>query len=127
MFLYFDRLKTFIMKKLLSLLLLYCITSHAQKTAPKMDGVYAMTKQIVNNGYTDQIIPTKQLKMYHGRYVVYAAQISPTDSMASFGIGTYHVENGKVIENFSTRRLRGQRWIRLSLLLINHLRDTNRL
>ena len=88
------------MKKYLTLLLLYCITAHAQKASPKMDGVYTMTKQMVNNGVTDQVIPTKQLKMYNGRYVMYAAAISPTDSLASFGIGTYHVKNGKVIENF---------------------------
>ena len=45
-------------------------------------------------------IQHKQLKIYDGRYVVYAGQISPTDSLASFGVGTYHLKNGKVVENF---------------------------
>ena len=59
-----------------------------------------MTKQIVNNGFKDEILPTKQLKIYTDRYVMYAAPISPTDSLASFGIGTYNINNGKVNEYF---------------------------
>ncbi|MEO6733037.1 MAG: hypothetical protein ABIN01_17565 [Ferruginibacter sp.] len=94
------------MKKLLSLLFFYCMAAHAQKDtkAPvKMEGVYAMTKQVFNNSIKDSVLPTKQLKIFNGRYVMYAAPVSPSDSMASFGMGNYRVENGKVIEYFFYR------------------------
>jgi hypothetical protein len=67
----------------------------------KMDGAYLMTKQVINNGFKDEILPTKQLKIYTDKYVMYAAPKSPTDSMASFGFGRYIIDKGKVVEYFS--------------------------
>lgn len=94
------------MKKLFSLLFFYSLTAQAQKDvkAPiKMEGVFAMTKQVFSNGIKDSVFPTKQLKIYNGSHVMYASPVSPTDSMASFGMGTYRIENGKVVEYFFYR------------------------
>ena len=91
------------MKQLLSLLLLFNMASYAQKSTKvplQMKGVYAINYQKINNGIKDEVIPIKQLKIYTDRYVMYAAKRSPIDSLASFGIGTYKIENGKVMEYF---------------------------
>ena len=91
------------MKYLLTLLLLGSITAIAQKDdkeSLKMKGVYSMNYQMFNNGIKDEVMPTKQLKIYTDKYVMYASKLSPTDSLASFGVGTYSIVNNKVMEYF---------------------------
>lgn len=70
---------------------------------PKMQGAYSLSSQIGNNGTRDSLMKTNQFKIYTDRYMMYASP-NATDSMATYGIGTYSTANGKVVENvfFST-------------------------
>lgn len=91
------------MKHLLTLLLLGGMVATAQKDdkeSSKMKGVYSINYQMLNNGIKDEVLPTKQLKIFTEKYVMYAAKASPTDSLANFGIGTYSINKNKVMENY---------------------------
>lgn len=56
-----------------------------------------MASQTLNDGTKDTSINRRQLKIYTDDHVIYAAMRFP-DSLASYGIGTYKIDNGKVIE-----------------------------
>lgn len=58
-----------------------------------------MQKQTIDSGNGTEAMNTAQLKIYTDKYMMYAHRRSQTDSMADFGVGTYKVENGKIIEN----------------------------
>ncbi len=67
------------------------------KESLPMQGAYAMYNQVVNDGTKDSVIGKEQMKIYTGRHIMYA-QRRAEDSLANYGIGTYQVENGKVME-----------------------------
>jgi hypothetical protein len=58
-----------------------------------------MVSQTMNDGTKDSVIQRKQLKIYTDDHVMYAAMRLP-DSLASYGIGTYDIQDGNVIEHF---------------------------
>ncbi|MDB5246868.1 MAG: hypothetical protein JWQ40_1262 [Segetibacter sp.] len=69
------------------------------KEIPQMPGAYKMLSQVVNDGKRDTAYGgVKQLKIYTTDYVMYA-NVSTTDSVSSFGIGTYTTNEGKVTEH----------------------------
>ena len=75
----------------------------AVKEKPNMPGAYLMTSQILNDGTTDTKYPTrKQLKIYTEDLVMYA-QVNTTDSVSSFGVGSYTTDTGTVTENIMYR------------------------
>ena len=85
---------------LASLLLLICCSFYPITTADTMNmpGVYNMRSQSVTDGTQTQNYPSKQLKIYTDRFMMYA-NVNPQDSSASFGIGTYTEDGNKVIEH----------------------------
>lgn len=87
------------MKKLLPLLFIVVLTNCQQEEKINMAGAYSMLSQTVNEGSMDTVINRKQLKIFTDDHVIYAAMRFP-DSLASYGIGTYDIENGNVIEHF---------------------------
>jgi hypothetical protein len=64
-----------------------------------MPGIYIMTRQTIDSGKGVEAVNGQQWKVFTDKYVMYARRRSETDSSAAFGVGTYKVENGKVIEN----------------------------
>ena len=101
-----------------SLLLLLLVYTHAQEVATKrtgtpnesvlnngtrstsnntMQGAYAMLMQIVNNGNRDSMLNVQQFKIYTDRHFMYAHAL-PGDSAAYYGVGTYRMENGNLME-----------------------------
>ena len=76
------------------------IAQKDDKESLKMKGVYSLNYQMFNNGIKDEVWPTKQLKIYTEKYVMYTSKLSPTDSLARFGIGTYSFSNNKIMEYF---------------------------
>lgn len=76
------------------------IYSCAQQDIPKplsMAGAYTMTRQVLNDGTKDSLLDRSQLKIFTDKYVMYASP-NLTDSFANFGIGTYHVNDGRIVE-----------------------------
>lgn len=80
-------------------LLCYTYTQAQQTTKESntMQGAYSMLRQIENNGTNDSMMKNEQFKIYTDRYMMYASP-RPEDSLAIYGIGTYKVQNGKVME-----------------------------
>jgi hypothetical protein len=62
-----------------------------------MQGAYSMLMQIMNDGNRDSILNVQQFKIYTDRHFMYAHPL-PGDSLAYFGIGTYRIDNGQLIE-----------------------------
>ncbi|MDQ3847039.1 MAG: hypothetical protein M3342_23945, partial [Bacteroidota bacterium] len=62
-----------------------------------MQGAYAMLRQVANDGTKDSLLRNQQLKIYTDRYMIYAHPAAD-DSLADYGIGTYEIKNGKVME-----------------------------
>lgn len=62
-----------------------------------MQGAYSMTRQIMNDGTKDSLGGNEQLKIYTGHYMMYAHPIAG-DTLGDYGIGTYKVQDGKVME-----------------------------
>lgn len=56
-----------------------------------------MTRQVLNDGVKDSLLDRNQLKIFTNKYVMYASP-NITDSFANFGIGQYHISDGKIIE-----------------------------
>ena len=95
------------MKNLIfSFIVLYAISCNTStENNPNMPGAYLMTTQTVNNGKTEaKLASLKQLKIYTDAFWMYA-QVNPADSVSGFGVGSYTVDSGMVIENviFSAR------------------------
>jgi len=104
---------TMIQNSCLCVLLALCLCANAQETAQtrkrdksagqtqmaanNMKGAYSMLTQKVNINGADSILSTQQFKIYTDRHFMYAHAI-PGDSLADFGIGTYRIQGGKVIE-----------------------------
>jgi hypothetical protein len=62
-----------------------------------MQGAYSMIKQMVSDGTTDSLRKREQFKIYTDRYMIYASS-QLTDSLADYGISTYKMQDGKLIE-----------------------------
>ena len=62
-----------------------------------MQGAYYMLQQVVNDGTMDSVLENEQLKIYTGRYFMYAHGIVG-DSLAEYGIGTYKAEDDNLTE-----------------------------
>ncbi len=62
-----------------------------------MQGSYSMLMQMVNDGTGDSMMGVQQFKMYTDKYFMYAYPLSG-DSLAGYGIGTYKIENNRLIE-----------------------------
>lgn len=69
-------------------------TGNTKSAALQMQGAYLMQRQVIN----DSVMNNQQLKIFTDRYMMYAHSL-PDDSLGSYGIGTYEVKNGKVIEH----------------------------
>lgn len=69
-----------------------------EQEALHMPGAYSMLSQTLNDGKKDTTYTTlKQLKIYTDDYMMYA-NTNPADSSSAFGIGTYRLDSGKVVE-----------------------------
>jgi hypothetical protein len=90
-------------------LLLLCLNAAAQvtpvnttstqnkDTLTSMKGAYAMISQKFSVDNQDSIYNIQQLKVYTDKYFMYAHAL-PGDSLAEYGIGTYRLQNGSVME-----------------------------
>ena len=68
------------------------------KQTPKMPGAYFMISQTINDGKKDtKLTDLKQLKIYTEDMMMYT-QVNPIDSVSGFGLGSYSVDTGTVIE-----------------------------
>lgn len=85
------------MKTFPALIAILVLAACASKQEIDMSGAYSMTSQVINDGTKDSIIDRKQLKIYTGKYMVYASP-NVTDSFANFGIGTYAVKDNQLTE-----------------------------
>lgn len=84
--------------KLLALAVLAAFSCNPkEKDSLSVAGVYNMLSQSVNDGTKDSAYNRKQLKIYTDDYMMYA-NINAIDSTASFGIGSYNIDSGKVVE-----------------------------
>jgi hypothetical protein len=93
---------------LVLLVLLAVSCSNTENNNLKMKGAYAMTRQVLNDGTKDSLLDRKQLKIYTDKHIMYASP-NITDSLANFGIGTYEIKDGKVIEYINYRASEGNR------------------
>lgn len=90
---------------LLSLLIFVCsytlaqqppVTTNQSKNS-SMKGAYSMLRQVANDGVNDSMMNSEQFKIYTDRYMIYVHP-KAGDTLAQYGIGTYEVKQGKVIE-----------------------------
>jgi hypothetical protein len=72
-------------------------TSSQAPAGPTMKGAYSMLMQIVNDGTRDSMLSTQQFKIYTDRHFMYARPIVG-DTLAYFGIGTYQMAGGQLME-----------------------------
>lgn len=80
----------------ISLSLLSC---NSQKQDLNMPGTYLMLSQTLNDGTKDtKYTSLKQLKTYTDDFFMYT-QVNPDDSVSAFGVGSYNIDSGKVVEN----------------------------
>jgi hypothetical protein len=88
------------MKTVLGFILIASIVACQQEKPEKplsMAGAYTMTRQVLNDGTKDSLLDRSQLKIFTDKYVMYASP-NLTDSFANFGIGKYHVTDGRIVE-----------------------------
>lgn len=88
--------------KILSLFILAIIgcNTSSKPDMPQMPGVYFMQSQTIDDGSKKTVLKDlHQLKIYTDKYFMFV-QANPANSIYSFGVGTYFVnDSGKVIEN----------------------------
>jgi len=88
------------MKTVLGIILITLVIACQQEKTDKplsMSGAYTMTRQVLNDGTKDSLLDRSQLKIFTDKFVMYASP-NLTDSFANFGIGKYHVTDGKIVE-----------------------------
>jgi len=88
------------MKTVSGFILIASIVACQQEKSDKpltMAGAYTMTRQVLNDGTKDSLLDRGQLKIFTDKYVMYASP-NITDSFANFGIGKYHVTDGRIVE-----------------------------
>lgn len=73
-------------------------TFASNKNALDMRGAYLLTRQVANDGTKDSLMQAKQIKIFTDRHMLYVHP-GPDDSLAVYGVGTYRINNGKVIED----------------------------
>ena len=90
------------MKYLKFLLVGFAISCNSStKKAPDMPGAYLMVSQTIFDGTTKtKLTEVKQLKIYTDNYFMFS-QVIPSDSTASFGVGTYSSDTSGVTEHLS--------------------------
>jgi hypothetical protein len=89
------------MKKIMAISLLFAAAcSTASKKEPlQMSGAYQMKSMSLKNEKIDTSSSNLlQLKMYTADYMMYA-NVNPGDSVSSFGVGTYAINNDTLTEN----------------------------
>src|SRR5687768_921922 len=86
------------MKNLPAFLLILLMAACNAKPEIDMSGAYSMTNQVINDGIKDSIMDRKQLKIYTGKFMMYASP-NVGDSFANFGVGTYAVKDDKLTEH----------------------------
>lgn len=80
------------------LFIIGCNTSDKKENAA-MPGAYKMLSQNVKSDKTDTTYTSlQQLKIYTDDYMMYA-NVNPSDSISSFGIGSYSADKDTVTEN----------------------------
>lgn len=98
------------MIKLLPLLIMIGLVScKGTGDSLNMAGTYSMIRQVLNDDSKDSVLVKKQFKIYTDHYMIYASHISETDSLADYGIATYRIENGRLIENLFYRASEGDK------------------
>jgi len=83
---------------LLLILLVVSCSDAGKNNNVKMQGAYAMTRQVLNDGTKDSMLDRKQLKIYTDDHIMYASP-NVGDSLANFGVGTYAI-NGDVVTEY---------------------------
>jgi hypothetical protein len=105
------------MKQLLPLLfIVLLLTNCGENKELQMKGAYLLVSQTLSDGTKDSVIQRKQMKIYTDDHVMYAAMRLP-DSLASFGIGTYDIEDGNVTEHFFYTSANGPRKDTFNLII----------
>jgi hypothetical protein len=89
------------MKVLIAIFLLAVIACNSaeKKEALSMPGAYNMLSQSIKGDSTDTTFTTlQQLKIFTGEHMMYA-NVNPSDSVSSFGVGTYSVSADGISEH----------------------------
>ena len=84
-------------KAFILVLLIAAACNEKPKEIANMEGAYYMTRQVINDGTQDSVIDRKQLKIYTGKYMMFATP-NLTDSFATFGIAEYQFDGDKLSE-----------------------------
>jgi len=72
-------------------------TDKSNPATLKIKGAYAMLRQVAHNANGDSLMNSEQFKVYTDKYMIYVHP-KMRDTLAEYGIGTYEIKNGKVIE-----------------------------
>jgi hypothetical protein len=67
------------------------------KSSFEIKGAYTMSRQMITRGTQDTVLNTQQLKLYTNNYFIYVHP-HDADSLAEYGIGTYIIQGGKIME-----------------------------
>jgi len=89
------------MKNVFAIFLLSAVacTSASKKEPLQMSGAYQMKSASLKNDKLDTTVTSLlQLKMYTADYMMYA-NVNPSDSVSSFGVGTFAINNDTLMEN----------------------------
>ena len=88
------------MKAIIFTLLVFGIlgcSSSSDSSKPEMPGVYSMQSQTIDDGKDKTVLKDlKQLKIYTDDYFMYV-QANESNSIYSFGVGTYHVDDSNFV------------------------------
>lgn len=80
------------------MILAFSCKNKTEKESLDMSGAYTLLYQTINDGTKDSTYShVKQLKIYTDDYMMYA-NVNEADSSASFGIGSYGIDSGRVVE-----------------------------
>ncbi|MEO6188032.1 MAG: hypothetical protein ABIO82_07945 [Ginsengibacter sp.] len=84
---------------ILGLIVFAFFSCNTSEKSLDMKGAYIMQSQTLNDGAKDaKLTGLKQLKIYTDEFFMYS-QVNPGDSVSAFGVGSYSVESGKVVED----------------------------
>jgi hypothetical protein len=72
--------------------------STGNQAPTSMKGAYLLTMQKGTQDNKDTMMDIKQLKIYTDRYFIYAHPL-PGDTLGNFGVGTYAIQNGQLMEH----------------------------
>ncbi len=81
------------------LLAIIACNSAEKKEALSISGAYSMLSQSIKGDSVDTTYTTlQQLKIFTGDHMMYA-NVNPSDSVSSFGVGTYSISADSISEN----------------------------